>query len=243
MAEPSDTATPRLSAEQLAQINRLATVARFVSALAHELNNSLQVMGGLVELLAERDDLPLDVLERVERIGGQADRASATIRQVAGFVRQPSAPGTRVELTHLVDRALALRSYELGRAGIEVCWAPPAGSHPVRGDARDLEQAVLNLLANAQETLAGAPARQIDIALVESAGMLRLTVADTGPGVPPDVRARVFDAFFTTRGEAGALGLGLTVAAHTARVHGGRLALEDEGPGARFVLVLPRDDA
>jgi signal transduction histidine kinase len=243
MAEPCDTATPLLSAGQLAQINRLATVARFVSSLTHELNNSLQVMSGLVELLAERDDLPLDVLERVERIGGQADRAGATIRQVVGYVREPDAPGARVDLARLVDRALALRSYELDRAGIEVHWKPPAGSHVVRGTARDLEQAVLNLLANAQETLAGAAVRQVVISLAADAGMLRLAVADTGPGIPPDLRARVFQPFFTTHGNAGALGLGLTVAAEIARAHGGRLGLDDDGPGARFVLALPRDEA
>jgi two-component system C4-dicarboxylate transport sensor histidine kinase DctB len=235
--------TPALSPEQLAQINRLATVARFVSSLAHELNNSLQVMGGLVELLAERDDLPLDALDRVERIGNEADRASAKIRQVVSYVRQPVAPEARVDIAELVDRALGLRSYELGRSGIDVLWNRPAETHAARGRARELEQVILNLLANAQEALGGAAARQIRITLANADATLRLAIADTGPGVPPDLRGSVFEPFFTRRAGEGALGLGLTVAAQIARAHHGRLTLEDDGPGARFVLTLPREDA
>jgi len=77
----------RLDDRQLAQLNRLTTIARSVSALAHELNNSLQVMGGLVELLGDRPDVPADAAVRIERIGGQADKAGAVIRQVLAFTR------------------------------------------------------------------------------------------------------------------------------------------------------------
>jgi C4-dicarboxylate-specific signal transduction histidine kinase len=228
-----------LSSEQLARINRVATVARFVSSLAHELNNSLQVMGGLIELLADRADLPPDVRARIERIGEQADRASDRIRQVASFVREPATAAAQVDLSALVERALALRSYELGRSGIQVEWAYPDDACVVRGSARELRQAVLNLLANAQEALADVPARALRVQLARTAGTIRLTVADTGPGVAADLRERIFEPFFTTRGATGALGLGLTVAVHTAAAHGGRLLLECERPGASFVLELP----
>jgi C4-dicarboxylate-specific signal transduction histidine kinase len=109
----------------------------------------------------------------------------------------------------------------------------------VRGSARELRQAVLNLLANAQEALADAPARALRVHLARTAGTIRLTVADTGPGVAADIRERIFEPFYTTRAAKGALGLGLTVAVHTAAAHGGRLLLERERPGASFVLELP----
>src|SRR5688500_19203232 len=112
MAEGDTTLQP-LSPEQLAQINRLATVARCVSALAHELNNSLQVMGGLIELLAERDDLPQDAILRIERIGPHADQAGGKIREVVSYVRAPAEPHARVGLGAIVDRAVAWRAYEL----------------------------------------------------------------------------------------------------------------------------------
>jgi signal transduction histidine kinase len=242
MAEVSGTTpTPPLTSTQLAAINRLATIARFVSALAHELNNSLQVVSGIVELLAEREDLPPDVLVRIGRIGEQADRASGTIRQVVSYVREPAESRERLDLGTVVDRALTLRSYELGRAGIAVVWELPLDRLPVRGSVRELQQAVLNLLANAQEALAGAATRELRVHLAPAGAAVRLSVADSGPGVPAGLRDRIFDAFFTTHAAAGAVGLGLTVAAHTAAAHGGGLSLVSDGPGATFVMELPLD--
>ena len=239
MAE-GDTTGP-LSPEQLAQINRLATVARFVSSLAHELNNSLQVMGGLIELLADREDLPQDALLRIERIGTHADQAGGKIKQVVSYVRAPAEPHARVDLRALVDHALTLRSYELERAGIRTIRAAAEQRFVVRGSARDLEQAVLNLLANAQEAIAGADTRELRIGMTRTAGRVRLSVTDTGPGVPPGLRERIFEPFFTTHPASGAVGLGLPVAAHTAAAHGGRLSVLDQGPGATFVLDLPEE--
>jgi signal transduction histidine kinase len=240
MAEGDTTIVP-LAPEQLAQINRLATVARFVSALAHELNNSLQVMGGLIELLAERDDLPQDALLRIERIGAHADQAGGTIKQVVSYVRAPAETHARVHLDAIVDRALTLRSYELERAGIRTVLEASAERFVVRGSARDLEQAVLNLLANAQEAIAAADTRELRIRMTRTDGRVRLSVTDSGPGVPAELRHRIFEPFFTTRSSSGAVGLGLTVAAQTAAGHGGRLFLLEEGPGATFVLDLPED--
>jgi C4-dicarboxylate-specific signal transduction histidine kinase len=240
MAERDTTIQP-LTPEQLAQINRLATVARCVSALAHELNNSLQVMGGLIELLAERDDLPQDAILRIERIGSYADQAGDKIRQVVSYVRAPAELHARVDLSAIVDRAVALRSYELERAGIRIVREVPAERFTVRGSARDLEQAVLNLLANAQEAIAASETRELLIEMTRTAGRVRLCVTDTGPGVLPELRDRIFEPFFTTHASSGAVGLGLSVAAHTAAAHAGGLSLANEGPGAMFVLDLPEE--
>ena len=98
----------RLTPEQLARINRVATIARFVAGLAHEMNNSLQIIGGLVELLGDRADLPADAALRVGKVGAQADRAGAAIRQVLAFVRDPGGDRRTVDLGSIVDRALAL---------------------------------------------------------------------------------------------------------------------------------------
>jgi signal transduction histidine kinase len=240
MVDSSGITSP-LTPEQLARINRVATAARFVSALAHELNNSLQVMSGLVELLAEREDLPNDVLLRIERIGTHADRASDTIRQVASYVRERPQAAERLDLGAIVDRGLKLRSYELGRAGVAIVWDVPGEPFAVRGSATDLHQAILNLLANAQEALANAATRELRLDLTRTADRIRLSIVDTGPGVPADVRERIFDPFFTTHAATGARGLGLTVAAQIAAAHGGSLSLADGKAGATtFVLELPQ---
>ena len=118
-----DTSVPAASLEgpHLVRLNRLATMARLVAGLAHELNNTLQVVSGLVELLADRSDLPPDAVARLQKIGSQADKATTAIRQVLGYTREGTGSDSGVvDITHVVDQVLALRRYQLGRLGIAV---------------------------------------------------------------------------------------------------------------------------
>jgi signal transduction histidine kinase len=229
-----------LPTARLEQINALATVARMVAALAHELNNSLQVIGGLVELLADRPDLPVDAAIRIHGIGEQTDRASALIRQVLGYARDSGSRATPTDLGALVDRAVAFRAPSLARSGVTVDWTREA-DEVVRVSANEgrLQQVVTSLLLNAEEAVSGQSCRRVRLVLTRAAGIARLSVADSGPGVPEALRARIFDPFFTTRASAGAIGLGLTASAAIAAAHGGRLWLDDAGPGATFVFELP----
>jgi len=229
-----------LDAGQLAQINRLTTIARFVSGLAHELNNSLQVMSGMVELLADRADLPADAAVRIQKIGGQADRANGIIRQVLAYTREGVNEVTAIDLAATADRAMALRRYQLGRNGVSINWDRQAGqTFRVRGDERELQQLVLNLLVNAEEALHGQADRQLRMTLNRAPGRVSLSIEDSGPGVPADLRERIFEPFFTTRSSSRAIGLGLTVGAAIATAHGGRLYLADTSPGATFVADFP----
>jgi signal transduction histidine kinase len=229
-----------LTPEQLLLINRLGLHARLVSGMAHELNNSLQVMSGLVELLSDRTDLPEDVRSRVDKIGAQAERAGNVVRQVLTSIREDFGDRSDVDLAAVVDRSLALRRYQLGRAGIEVAW--DRASSPrcyVKGDERQLQQLFLNLLVNAEEALGGANPRALRIAVECSDSVVRCVVEDSGPGVPPELRPRIFEPFFTTRLSQRNVGLGLTAAAAIAAAHGGQLVLEETVPGAAFVLEVP----
>lgn len=229
----------RQSSEHLARLNRLATTARFVAGLAHELNNSLQVVSGLVELLADRPDLPPDVVLRLQKIEGQAGKASTAIRRVLGFTREVEPGPSQVDLADLADQAVALRRYALERAGISVTVEPPPAPAPVQGDLRQLLQLVVNLVLNAEEALAGQPRRLLRLAIDREGNLVRLIVEDSGPGVSPHLAERIFEPFVTTRDGDGALGLGLTVGRATAAACGGSLRLTTGDEGATFVLELP----
>jgi signal transduction histidine kinase len=231
-----------LAGARLMQINRLTTIARFVSGLAHEINNSLQVMGGMVELLADRTDLPADVAMRLHKIGGQADRASVAVRQVLAFVRDIGGGPSVVDVGTLVDDAIALRRYQLGRNGVAISWERAGDdTYRVLGDARALRQLVLNLVVNAEEALVACPQsqRQLSVRLAKGGGRVQLIVEDTGAGVPAELRERIFEPFFSTKESERAVGLGLTVGAEIAAAHDGRLLLTDAAPGATFLLDLP----
>ena len=233
--------TASLDAIQLARLNRLATMARLVAGLAHELNNTLQVVSGLVELLADRPDLPPDAVARLQKIGGQADKATTAIRQVLGYTRETAGSDAGVvDMAAVIDQVLALRRYQLGRLGITVSVDRPQTLNcQVRGDERQLAQALLNLVMNVEEALSGHAERRLRIALAPAEHGLQVHVEDSGPGVEPEIRSRIFEPFFTTRSSDRAVGLGLPVSQSLVRAHGGNLWLAPNAPGATFVIELP----
>jgi two-component system NtrC family sensor kinase len=237
-----DDTLPAPAAEQLARMNRLATIARLVAGLAHELNNSLQIIGGTVELMTDRTDLPQDVLARLQRIGGQSEKATVTIRQVLGYCRETTSEAAAlVDVGGTIRQVVALRQYPIHRAGITLkVDGLEGGPVPkVRADERTLAQAVLNLVVNAEEALVGQPAREIRIAVTPEGSGVRILVADSGPGVAPEHREQIFEPFFTTRSTERAVGLGLPVSRAIVERAGGRLTLADTSTGATFVIDLP----
>jgi signal transduction histidine kinase len=233
--------TSSLDPRQLARLNRLATMARLVAGLAHELNNTLQVVSGLVELLADRPDLPPDAVVRLQKIGGQADKATTAIRQVLGYTRDVTGADVGiVDIASVVEQVLALRRYQLGRLGVAVTVdRPQAMNCHVRGDERQLVQALLNLVMNAEEALAGQPQRRLRVALAPAESAIQVHVEDSGSGVPGEIRSRIFEPFFTTRDSDRSVGLGLAVSQALVEASGGSLWLSSNTPGATFVIELP----
>jgi len=236
MADPADSQRP-LSDAQLRRINRLATSARMVAALAHELNNSLQVVSGLVELIGDREDIPADAHGRIAKIGNQADKATQAVRQVLTYTREFGPETSQVNLVSVVDRVLALRRYNLGRAGVAVTVTPVDGPVTVTGDDRVMQQVVLNLVLNAEEALIQQPTRELRISVGAAQGKAHIELADTGHGVPADLTERIFEPFFTTRTDERAVGLGLPVARALAAQGNGRVALVRSRPGETVFLI------
>jgi signal transduction histidine kinase len=216
-------------------------MARLIAGLAHELNNTLQVVSGLVELLSDRPDLPPDAVARLQKIGGQADKATTAIRQVLGYTRETAGSESGVvDIATVIDQVLALRRYQLGRLAVTVSIdRPHAIKSQVRGDERQLAQALLNLVMNAEEALSGHADRRLRIALAPAENAIQVHVEDSGPGVPPDIRSRIFEPFFTTRSSDRAVGLGLPVSQSLVQAHGGNLWLRSSASGATFVMELP----
>ena len=228
-----------LSLEDLVYLNRMTTVGQVLPNVAHELNNALQVVSGLVELLGARADLPSGVHEKISRIGSQAGRATLMLRELVAFSRREDAGVRTIDVLKVVEAALSMRRYHLSRSRIEVVVAQdPAVSPITRGDAHALQQVLLNILINAEHSMAGRVGGRIDISLDRAGDDLDLAVDDNGPGIAPELRARVAEPFFTTKERAA--GLGLTVAAALLQQAGGRLLIEhrDDG-GTRAVMRLP----
>jgi signal transduction histidine kinase len=222
---------------RLAQSEKLAALGQLAAAVAHEVRNPLGVIRSAAQGLAEampREDA--EARRAYSFITAEIDRLSNVVNSLLAFARPLAVEARPVRVQELFDRALLLAQDELAGKGLRVRREEAAGLPAVRADGDLICQVLLGLLSNAAEA---APAGS-EVALAAEArdGLIELAVADAGPGVPPELRGRVFEPFFTTR--ARGTGLGLAVARQIVEAHGGRIAVDEgAGGGARFTVCLP----
>ena len=245
----------RQQQERLQATARLASAGEMASLLSHELNQPLAAIAsyahGSLNLLeaaaapgaAGADGTPGLLRHSLDRIAAQAERAGRVIRSVHDFVRRREQPRESVSAALLVEAVLPLVRMQARKSGARIDVALPAPVPLVHCDRTMVEQVLLNLARNGiqameQDTPPGA--RVLTIA-VEPAGaaQVRVAVSDFGPGIAPEVAARLFTPFFTTRAEG--MGLGLSLCRTVIEQHGGRLDF-GPGPGGRgttFSFTLP----
>jgi two-component system NtrC family sensor kinase len=201
--------------------NRLITLELVLPNVTHEINNALQVIGGLGEIIATKPGISDDVGQKLQRIHGQAVRCSTLLRELMNYARRDEAsPAT--DVARSIDRALNLRRYHLARARVTMHVEPSAeGAATARMDSQHFEQVLVNLVLNAEQSLAGRADPVIRLAYGREGTAVVLTVADSGPGIDLDRQEEYFRPFMTTR--QGAVGLGLTAARTLVQVNGGQL--------------------
>ncbi len=225
--------------EVLLALNRSATTARLLSGVVHELNNVLQVISGTVELLEVRADLPPTARPALERVRNQSARAAATLSDVLQFTRASLDERTRVNLLEVAQHSVNLRMFAVRRAGLHITITSAGDSFLVVGNRGMLQQAILNIIANAEQALAPQKKGAIQVHLDVDAASVTLRVSDEGPGIPMTPPEMAFEPFVTTREPWEGSGLGLWAARQIAAAHEGSLQIED-GARSAFVLRLKR---
>src|SRR5689334_20043149 len=171
------------SEEALLGLNRAVTTAKLQAGAVHEVNNALQVISGTVEILEGRTDLPLMVVQALERLRNQSRRAAQAMAEVLVFTKAARGSHAPVNMKDVVLHALALRQFALKRARLTARVDGDAASYLVIGNRGDLEQAFLNLLMNAERALAGVPGGTIVVELAQDAGSIVVRVIDDGSGM------------------------------------------------------------
>jgi len=228
--------------ERLLQSEKVATMGSLLAGVAHELNNPLAILSGHTQLLRETVTDPA-VVRRAEKIGQAADRCVRIVRNFLALVRQRAPERADVWLGQIVQEAVELLGYELRTSDVDVDVDIAPGVPRLSGDPHQLHQVVVNLITNAHHAMRRHPGpRRITLTVRHdpSRDQVRLEVADSGPGIPPDVRARVFEPFFTTKPSGEGTGLGLSLCRGIIEDHGGTIDVTSEpGHGARFVIELP----
>ncbi len=218
----------------LVQAAKMASLGTLAGGLAHEFNNLLAGILGCVES-AKADNRDPSVAEDLDVIRRTADRGTALVRGMLDVARPGSRALTDVDLLTLVDEAVRTVSPVALRRRVEI--RRETGPVPkIRGDAAQLHQVTLNLLTNALQAVDDGEV--VVVALRRSGSDAVIEVRDSGPGVDPEIRDRVFEPFFS--GKEGGTGLGLFVSYGIVTRHGGRIEVGDapEG-GARFTVILP----
>ena len=235
----------------MAQLARLATMAHLGAALAHELNQPLTATANYIRaaerLLAERllaDRAPNLVRagEALAHAAEQTTRAAQIIHRLRAFA--PGAePVLRAEpVAGMIEEAIALALAGGEGEGVRVSLSFPPDLPPVLADRGQVQQMLVHLIRNAVEAMEISTRRALAVAasVEPGGGSLRISVADSGPGVPDHVAEKLFQPFVT--GKPGGIGLGLSICRAVAEAHGGTLAMTPglEG-GATFILTLPTD--
>jgi len=227
--------TPPISDAALLLLNRATLVTHSVRSAVHELNNILQMISGYAEMLGS-SDIPAAATSRVDGIIKQTIRGHSILQAVGDLARSDRVSLQSTDVGTVAERALELRRYEHKRASIAATLvrADAAPAH-VRIDAQQLLQAILNLIVNAEQALAGNRNGAIRLSVKADERHVDVTVADNGPGIAQNLDLTA--PFVTTRGSAA--GLGLAASRLIARQSGGALDVVSGADGTRWTLRLP----
>jgi PAS domain S-box-containing protein len=243
-------AEAELQRREVAHLMRVSVLGELSGAIAHELNQPLTAIlsnaqAALLVLAQTPADLA-EVKEALEEIEMEDTRAGEVIHRLRDLLGKGKSTFARIHLNDLIESTLQLLRGEL--IGRKIRLSMNLGDHlpSTYGDAVQLQQVVLNLVMNAMDAMSATPVSRRTITVstrVTETGRIEATVADRGPGLSPEVRAKVFRPFFTTKDHG--LGLGLSICSNIVNSHGGEINLDNNSEGgatARVTLPAPEVD-
>ncbi len=229
---------------ELVHVSRLTAMGEMASSLAHELNQPLSAIASYMKGSVTLLDGPAPDLTRLrgalDRAGDQALRAGDIIKRLREFVAKGETEHTLEDPARMMEEASALALVGVKDQDVRVDLRLARGVGQVIVDKIQIQQVALNLIRNAIDAMAEAPRRQLEIRLrADDADTIRVSISDTGPGLDPDVRERLFQPFVTTKSTG--MGVGLSICRTIIEAHGGHIWAEDnKGGGAVFSFTLPR---
>jgi len=225
---------------QLVQTAKLAAMGRLVASVAHELNNPLQAIQNALYLVKLEENLSEQAKEDLQVAIDEGTRMARLISRLRETYRPVAAAEyTPESIDVLVGEVQKIISTHLRHSNVDFEFSPDPDI-PSAALIRDqIKQVILNLCINAIESMPEGGTLTIQSVYKEDLDEIHLKVSDTGPGLTPEVKSKIFEPFFTTKD--GGTGLGLAVSFEIAQNHGGNIrAINNDGPGASFILSLPR---
>ena len=228
---------------ELLHMSRATTMGQMASTLAHELNQPLAAIAnylrGLQQLVRRPAADPKILAEAIDKSMAQVARAAEVIRRLREFVSKGDGETSLEPINPIVEETVALARVASRTADLPIFLRLAPDLPQVRVDKLQLQQAILNLVANAAEAMRDSKRRELTLATaLDKGGAVQISIADTGPGIDPEIASRIFDPFVTTK--KGGMGLGLSLCREIAEAHGGSLAAAPNlAGGSVFTISLP----
>ena len=229
----------------LARVTRVSTMGELAASIAHEVNQPLAAVvangHACARWLAAKPPNLQEANDAVQRIVRDANRASEVTSRIRTFIKRGTPQRTELDLGEIVHEAIGMVQGEARARNVSLRVDPTAGLPPVVADRIQLQQVILNLVMNAIEAMSAVEGRdrvvEVETDKHEAEGV-RVAVRDSGVGLDPKHRNRIFDAFYTTKPEG--MGMGLAISRSIVEAHGGRLwASANEIAGETFQFTLP----
>ncbi len=225
---------------KLAHSERMATIGRLVSGVAHEVNNPLAAILGFTDLLLENPEVPPSAREDLQIILQETQRTKDIVQDLLSFARQRPVQREAVQVNTVLRQTIKLRSYDFASHGVEVSEEFDETLQPALGDAQQLQQVFLNILNNAYDAVQETGRRgHIGIRTERDGNSVQVVVTDNGTGIADP--QHIFDPFYTTKQPGKGTGLGLSICYGIVRAHGGEIQCWNnaESGGSTFVVRIP----
>ncbi len=225
---------------KLAHSEKMATIGRLVSGVAHEVNNPLAAILGFTDLLLENPEVPASAQEDLKIILQETQRTKDIVQDLLSFARQRPVQRELVQVHAVLRQTIKLRSYDFASHGVEVTEEFEETLPPALGDVQQLQQVFLNILNNAYDAVQETGRRgQIRIHTRRQGDMIEVAISDNGTGITDT--QRIFDPFYTTKQAGKGTGLGLSICYGIVRAHGGEIQCwnNEDSVGSTFAVRIP----
>lgn len=229
---------------------KLASIGILAAGVAHEINNPLAIILGFTDLLKEQFKEGSSEFEDLKTIEENANHAKMIVENLLGFARVSEGLEDVVYVNNALDTVLNIVKNTLMTKKIDMVTDIPPGLPPVRGDAREFQQVVFNLINNSTAAMSG-EGGTLTIYAEADDDWVHVRVKDTGTGIPEDIKAHIFDPFFTTKKVGQGTGLGLSLCYGIVHKYGGRMSFTsvaakdhpDQPSGTTFTVSMPVEHA
>jgi signal transduction histidine kinase len=226
--------------KQVADLKQLTALGHLTANLAHDMGTPLHSIGGLANLLLEKEGWPPDVAHKLKLIVQQTQRLDNVIQNVRKATRLPEPHFEVLTIQEILSETLPLVESFMQKNRVEMKVNIDDVIKPLYVDRYRIQTALMNIIQNALEAMPQGGKITISAQTISPNGLVAVTINDTGTGMPPDMIEKACEPFFSTRQNEGLRGLGLAIVRDIVKTHGGKMEIKSSlGQGTSIILYLP----